>query len=58
MMWISPEQINEQIRSDRDEFSKLSADMRVALKIQVGILRRSHRHAPQSIDAAMRASAA
>lgn len=49
-MWISPEQISQQIQSDRSEFSGLEADLRKALQLQVQILRHQDQFASQLVS--------
>lgn len=49
MTRISPEQISLQFQSDRSEFSRLEADLKAALRLQVQILRRQERSASQQL---------
>lgn len=57
-MWVSSEQLLEQIRADRTEFSGLATDVRDALKMQVRILRRMESSGPHSQDSQIQVNAA
>jgi len=49
-MWVSPEQIDQQIQEDRADFSNFPPAVKLALKMQVNILRRPNQYAPRQVE--------